>query len=108
LVVPGCGRRAVASRVATVAFAFVESRQPDPLIRTKLLRLPSLRAGSMLTLLLGVWNGGEMLVLSIYFQQVLHDSPLIAGLAMAPKEWLGSLLVRSALGWHPGSGCRGC
>jgi hypothetical protein len=49
---------------ATVVFAFVESRHPDPLIRAN---LPSLRAGNMLTLLLGVWNGGEMLVLSIYF-----------------------------------------
>jgi hypothetical protein len=26
-----------------------------------------------------------MLVLSIYWQQVLHDSPLITGLAMAPR-----------------------
>lgn len=39
---------------ATVAFASVESRHPDPLIRVNLLRLPSLRAGSMFTLLLGV------------------------------------------------------
>jgi hypothetical protein len=39
---------------ATVAFAFVEGRHPDPLIRPTLLRLPSLRAGSVLTLLLGV------------------------------------------------------
>ena len=74
---------------ATVAFAFVESRHPDPLIRANLLRLPSLRAGSILTLLLGVWNGGEMLVLSIYFQQVLHDSPLMTGLAMAPQGVVG-------------------
>jgi EmrB/QacA subfamily drug resistance transporter len=74
---------------AAVVFAFVESRHPDPLIRANLLRLPSLRAGSMLTLLLGVWNGGETLVLSIYFQQVLHDSPLMTGLAMAPQGVVG-------------------
>jgi predicted MFS family arabinose efflux permease len=43
----------------------------------------------MLTLLLGVWNGGEMLVLSIHFQQALHDSPLITGLAMAPQGVVG-------------------
>jgi MFS family permease len=36
-----------------------------------------------------VWNGGEMLVLSIYFQQVLHDSPLLTGLAMAPQGVVG-------------------
>jgi EmrB/QacA subfamily drug resistance transporter len=74
---------------AAVAFAFVEKRHPDPLIRADLPRLPNLRAGSALTLLLGVWNGGEMLVLSIYLQQVLHDSPLTTGLAMAPQGVVG-------------------
>jgi EmrB/QacA subfamily drug resistance transporter len=74
---------------ATVALAFVERHHPDPLIPAKLLRLPSLRAGTVLTLLLGLWNGGEMLVLSIYFQQVLHDSPLMTGLAMAPQGVVG-------------------
>jgi EmrB/QacA subfamily drug resistance transporter len=74
---------------ATIAFAFVESHHPDPLIPAKLLRLPGLRAGSGLTLLLGVWNGGEMLVLSVYFQQVLRDSPLVTGLAIAPQGVIG-------------------
>ena len=40
-------------------------------------------------MLLGVWNGGEMLVLSLYFQQVLHDSPLMTGLAIAPQGVVG-------------------
>jgi hypothetical protein len=85
----------------------VESHHPDPLIRANLLRVPRLRAGSLLTLLLGVWNGGEILVLSIYFQQVPHDSALMTGLAMAPRAWPGSPLVRSVLGWHRVSGCGG-
>jgi EmrB/QacA subfamily drug resistance transporter len=74
---------------AAAAFALVERRHPDPLIQVSLLRLPRLRAGSGLTFLLGVWNGGEILVLSIYFQQVLHDSPLMTGLAMAPQGVTG-------------------
>jgi hypothetical protein len=37
------------------------------------------RRAYSLILLLGVYNGGEMLVLSLYFQQVLHDPPLLAG-----------------------------
>jgi len=53
------------------------------------LRLPSLRKGGALILLLGVWNGGEMPVLSLYFQQVLHDSPLMTGLAIAPQGIVG-------------------
>jgi MFS family permease len=74
---------------AAAAFVLVERRHPDPLIPGSLLRRPRLRAGSGMTLLLGVWNGGEILVLSIYFQQVLHDSPLMTGLAMAPQGVTG-------------------
>jgi MFS family permease len=40
-------------------------------------------------LLLGLWNGGEMLVLSLYLQQVVHMSPLSAGLAIAPQGIIG-------------------
>ncbi len=47
---------------AAAGFAVVETRHPEPLVPASLLRLPGLRAGSILTLLLGVWNGGEMLV----------------------------------------------
>ena len=35
-----------------------------------LLHRPGLRDGTTLTFLLGLWNGGEMLVLSLYLQQV--------------------------------------
>ena len=71
------------------AFAVTEGHQPDPLVRGDLLRLGSLRKGGALIMLLGVWNGGEMLVLSLYFQQVLHDSPLMTGLAIAPQGVVG-------------------
>jgi predicted MFS family arabinose efflux permease len=74
---------------AIAAFAAVERRHPDPLVRGDVLRLPCLRKGGALILLLGVWNGGEMLVLSLYFQQVLHDSPLMTGLAIAPQGIVG-------------------
>jgi predicted MFS family arabinose efflux permease len=40
---------------------------------------------------MGLWNGGEMLVLSLYFQQVLHESPLVTGLAIAPQGMAGFL-----------------
>ena len=30
-----------------------------------------------------------MLVLSLYFQQVLHESPLVTGLAIAPQGMAG-------------------
>jgi EmrB/QacA subfamily drug resistance transporter len=74
---------------AAVAFWLVEQRHADPLVRADLLKLPSLRQASMVNVLLGLWNAGEMIVLSIYFQQVLHDSPLATGLAIAPQGIVG-------------------
>jgi MFS family permease len=53
------------------------------------MRMPSLRTASTLNLLLGLWNAGEMLVLSLYFQQILADSPLMTGLAIAPQGVIG-------------------
>ena len=79
----------VAAAVATVAFGKAETKHPDPLIRLSLLHRPGLRDGSTLSFLLGLWNGGEMLILSLYLQQVLHESPLFTGLAIAPQGVVG-------------------
>ena len=75
--------------VAAAGFAVVERHQPDPLVRAGLLRMPGLRKASAMNLLLGLWNAGELIVLSLYFQQVLHDSPLATGLAIAPQGIIG-------------------
>jgi MFS family permease len=81
---------ALAAAVAAgLAFAAAESRHPEPLIRPRLLLRPGLRNGAMLAFLLGLWNGGEMLVLSLYLQQALHFSPLATGLAIAPQGVAG-------------------
>ena len=74
---------------AAVAFGKNETRHPEPLIRLSLLHRPGLRNGSTLSFLLGLWNGGEMLILSLYLQQVLHESPLFTGLAIAPQGVVG-------------------
>jgi EmrB/QacA subfamily drug resistance transporter len=75
--------------VAAAGFAVVERHHPDPLVRADLLRRPGLRKASTMNLLLGLWNAGELIVLSLYFQQVLHDSPLATGLAIAPQGIIG-------------------
>jgi EmrB/QacA subfamily drug resistance transporter len=72
-----------------VAFVAAERRHPDPLLPAALIRRPTLRAAGYLNLLLGLWNGGEMLVLSLYFQEVLKDSALVTGLAIAPQGIIG-------------------
>jgi EmrB/QacA subfamily drug resistance transporter len=75
--------------LAAAAFVAAELRHPEPLIRLRMFRNDGLRRGSALALLMGLWNGGEMLVLSLYFQQVLHESPLFTGLAIAPQGVAG-------------------
>jgi EmrB/QacA subfamily drug resistance transporter len=75
--------------LAVGGFVKAESRHPEPLIRLSLLHRQGLREGTTLTFLLGLWNGGEMLVLSLYLQQVLHESPLFTGLVIAPQGVVG-------------------
>ena len=79
----------VVSAAAAAVFVKAETKHPEPLVRLSLLHRPGLRDGSTLSFLLGLWNGGEMLVLSLYLQQVLHLSPLFTGLAIAPQGVVG-------------------
>ena len=79
----------VAAAAATAFFVKAETRHPTPLIRPGLLHRKGLRDGTTLAFLLGLWNGGELLVLSLYLQQVLHESPLLTGLIIAPQGVVG-------------------
>jgi EmrB/QacA subfamily drug resistance transporter len=77
------------SAAAGTAFAAVERRHPEPLVPASVARRPNLRKASTMNLLLGLWNAGELIVLSLYLQQVLHFSPLATGLAIAPQGVVG-------------------
>jgi MFS family permease len=79
----------VIAAVAAAGFVKAEARHPEPLIRPSLLHRKGLRDGTTLAFLLGLWNGGEMLVLSLYLQQELHESPLLTGLIIAPQGITG-------------------
>jgi predicted MFS family arabinose efflux permease len=79
----------VAAVLAVVGFVAVERVHTDPLIDLTLLRGRGLRTAAILTFLLGAWNAGELVVLSVYLQQTLHDSPLEAGLVIAPQGVVG-------------------
>jgi EmrB/QacA subfamily drug resistance transporter len=82
----------VVAVAAAAGFAKAETRHPEPLIRPSLLHRRGLRDGTTLAFLLGLWNGGEMLVLSLYLQQVLHESPLLTGLIIAPQGIVGFMV----------------
>jgi predicted MFS family arabinose efflux permease len=80
----------VAAAVMTGAcFVAAEARHPAPLVRPRTLLRPGLRHGATLAFLLGVWNGGELLLLSLYMQQALRLSPLATGMALAPQGMAG-------------------
>ncbi len=79
----------LAAVAAAIAFGKAEAKHPEPLIRPGLMHVKGLRDGTTLAFLLGLWNGGEMLVMSLYLQQVLHESPLVTGLAIAPQGIVG-------------------
>ncbi len=80
---------AVTAAAAAAVFMKAENRHPAPLIKPALLHRKGLRDGTTLAFLLGLWNGGEMLVLSLYLQQVLGESPLLTGLIIAPQGVVG-------------------
>ncbi|MHB1497637.1 MAG: MFS transporter [Acidimicrobiales bacterium] len=75
--------------LALAGFLAVERRHPAPLVPLRLLHLPNLRRANLMMALMGLWNGGELIVLSLYMQDSLHDSPLITGLAVAPQGVIG-------------------
>ncbi|MDQ1510627.1 MAG: hypothetical protein QOG50_2471 [Actinomycetota bacterium] len=77
-------------------FVVVERRSPQPLVPLRIFRHHTLVIGDALSGLLGVWVAGEVLVLSLYCQQVLGYSPLVSGLVALPQG-LGGLL-RGVLG----------
>jgi EmrB/QacA subfamily drug resistance transporter len=80
---------AIIAAVTAVAFTRAELTHPEPLVRPGLMHRQGIRNGTTLAFLLGLWNGGEMLVMSLYLQQVLHESPLITGLVIAPQGIVG-------------------
>jgi EmrB/QacA subfamily drug resistance transporter len=84
------GALAVAVALAA-AFVFVEQRRPTPLVRLGILRQRSLRSANAYTIMIGAWSAGELLVIPLYLQLVLHYSPLVTGLAMAPQGVAGFL-----------------
>jgi len=59
-------------------------------------RSRTLAAGDGVTLLAGAWNAGEVLLLSLFCQQVLGYSPLQAGLVVVPQGVAG--LLRGIVG----------
>jgi EmrB/QacA subfamily drug resistance transporter len=75
--------------VSIAGFIEVERTHAHPLVNLALFKRPSLRSTSVITVFLGMWTAGELVVMSIYLQQSLHESALFAGLVIAPQGLMG-------------------
>lgn len=71
--------------VGTAAFIMIERRVANPMLPLNLFRSTEFTGGSIVGLLINLGFYGELFVLNLYFQQVLHYSALIAGLALLPQ-----------------------
>jgi MFS family permease len=81
----------VLALTSLIGLVVAERIHVHPLIDLRLLVQPRLFTSGIVTLLMGAWNAGEMVVLSVYLQQSLHDSPLLTGLIIAPQGITGFL-----------------
>src|SRR5438445_1227793 len=67
-------------------FVVLKWRPPHPLLDLKLLRIRAFTGGVVAQLLNAIAFGAVLLLLSLYFQLVLRQSPLTTGLLMIPLD----------------------
>jgi EmrB/QacA subfamily drug resistance transporter len=79
--------------VLLVAFVITERRTTQPLVRFSILRLRTLRGANIVGLLTGMSLFSMFFFISLYLQNVLHDSALTAGISYLP---LAVLIIVSA------------
>lgn len=75
--------------VALIGFVALEKVHPYPLVNLSLVLRTGLRTAGALSFFVGMWTAGELVVLSLYLQQTLHDSPLATGMVIAPQGIVG-------------------
>jgi EmrB/QacA subfamily drug resistance transporter len=79
------------SAALLASFVLVERQTPQPILPLSILRLRTLAVGDSLMAAIGALMAGEVLVLSLYSQEMLGYSPLVAGLIAIPQG-VGGLL----------------
>jgi EmrB/QacA subfamily drug resistance transporter len=79
--------------VLLAAFVVIERRQEHPLVQFSIFRLRTLRGANIVGLLTGMSLFSMFFFISLYLQDVLHDSALTAGISYLP---LAVLIILSA------------
>jgi EmrB/QacA subfamily drug resistance transporter len=85
----------VAAAVLLMVFVIVERRSAHPMFDLKLLRLPTFTGGSVAAFGLSASIFSMLLYLVLYFQDILGDSPLGAGVRLVVVS--GGILVTSTV-----------
>lgn len=70
---------------AGACFVAVERTVASPMLPLRLLRRPTLSAGTAVGLLINLGFYGQLFAFSLYLQQVRGDSPVIAGMGLLPE-----------------------
>jgi EmrB/QacA subfamily drug resistance transporter len=76
--------RLAGAAVLLVAFLAIELRQRNPLMPFSIFRLRTLRGANIVGLLIGMSLFSMFFFISLYLQNVLHDSPIQAGISYLP------------------------
>jgi len=77
--------------LAMLIFLIIERRAHDPMLPLDLFSSPTFSASNMVGLLINFGFYGQLLLMSLYFQQVRGYSPLLTGLALLPQAGLISV-----------------
>ena len=87
--------RLAGAAVLLVAFLVIELRQAHPLMPFSIFRLRTLRGANIVGLLIGMSLFSMFFFISLYLQNVLHYSPIKAGLSYLPLS-VGIILSAGA------------
>ncbi len=83
----------IASAVLIVLFVIVEHRQPRPMLDLTLFRRPAFAGASIVAFAVSASMFSMFLYLTLYIQDVLHYSPLQAGLRFLPVTLLSFVVA---------------
>ena len=86
----------VASAVLLVAFVLIELRSKAPLVPFRIFRTRTVLGANVVGLLLGASLFSMFFFVTLYMQQVLHYSPIHAGLSYLPLS--AAIIVSAGLG----------
>jgi EmrB/QacA subfamily drug resistance transporter len=74
-----------------LAFAWVEHRVRAPMVDLSLFRIGAFTSANVVIMVVNLATFGVLLYLSLYLQNVLHDSPVRAGATLLP--WIAMVIV---------------